>query len=422
MLTDAPHPGESASQARPVCERPTLTVCRELDALPGFKRAWTALCARAGDALQNADFEHYVAVLAASQGGLRPYAAIWEDATGPRAGFLGRRADRRQKLKVAYLNVRGLRLRALDLVQGGVLCASDADARAVCDHLRELLRTELDQLVVHHMPLDHPFYRALIADRGLSRGLGSTIRDPHWVFELEPGPFEQTLRRFSKKRRYNLAREGRLLAEQFDGDLAVRVITEASELDTLFAWSGAIIERTYHAKVGTRFMDAPLWRTLMELEARRGCLRAHFLLGKGRPIAFNLGIVRGPVLVVETMAHLPDYDRFSPGKHLLIRVFERCAQESLRLVDYCTGDAEYKRVFGTRTWDEVAVSVFGRGPRGRLAQACQWAADGLNALARKLTGSSSRARRLKRAVRRWLTPRSTGGSAGCSETESPERN
>ncbi len=343
-------------------------VARSLAELADLRPSWLEFRQRWSLTAPNADPDRFTATVASLGMGVSPYVAFFRTADGTKGGIIGRISRHAVTHRIGYLTMRGPTLRCLDVVYGGLYADDERSCRAVIGHLRALLKAGvIDQVNINHLPTETMLHAALLTE--IRRGwlLGLQTVDPHWTFCLSPGSFEATLRTFSKKRRNELDREGRRLADQLAERPRVAVLGSTDELDQIFEQAGRIIARTYHARIANVFADTPVWRAQLALEAQRGTLRAFFLLGGDSAIAFNIGSIYGSVLVLEALAHLPEYNRFSPGKYLLLRVFERCCAEGVTAVDYGFGDAEYKRAYGTNFQDEAVLRIYGRTPRARLA-------------------------------------------------------
>ena len=88
---------------------------------------------------------------------------------------------------------------------------------------------------------------------------------------------------------------------------------------------------------------------------------------------------------------------------IALQLFEQCAAESIRCVDYGFGDAEYKRVYGTRCWDESILRIYGPSWRARLDRYGSRTSRLVGDVLRKLPASKRLLKRMKRAWRDRLT-------------------
>ena len=123
------------------------------------------------------------------------------------------------------------------------------------------------------------------------------------------------------------------------------------------------------------FADTALWRAALATEARHGRLRCYWLEACGEPIAHQVGVVYGNTYFLEATSFLPEYRDLSPGQVLLTRVIEDLCHAGLHSVDYGFGDAGYKRIYGTLSWCEATIALYGARRRARVAYLLHRATD-----------------------------------------------
>jgi CelD/BcsL family acetyltransferase involved in cellulose biosynthesis len=411
---DAASPGDQA--ATPAID---LREVRTLAELPAVRGDLDELRGRARCAPPNTSPDRFAAIVAALGAGVQPYVAVFRRSGRPCGAIVGRLTRRTNTHRVGYLKLRGPRLRCLDVVYGGLLADADEAAQsAVARRLAALLLGgDVQQIWINHVASDEPLLRSLLGAAGVASRITEAGEHPHWVLDLAPDGFEETLTRFGSKTRKTLRREARRLEERFGGNVAFEVLRGPDALDEIFARASRISARTYHGGVAERFADTPLWRAILTHEASRDALRGYFLMAGGVPIAYYLGAVYSGAMVLEATGYLPEHAALSPGKALLIRLIQSCCAEGLALVDYGFGPAEYKRVYGSRHWPERVLRFRGRGAAASLDAALGSAADGLRRLAAS-TGDWLGARgRVKRAWRAWFTRRAGACPAPRSDQE-----
>jgi CelD/BcsL family acetyltransferase involved in cellulose biosynthesis len=96
----------------------------------------------------------------------------------------------------------------------------------------------------------------------------------------------------------------------------------------------------------------------------------------------------------------PLYRDQRAGTYLLVRMLEdACADPAIDLVDYGFGDAEYKRNFGDRSWQEADVLVYAATLRGLRTNLLRTSVGGAAELARRALRKASAVARVKRAWR-----------------------
>ena len=132
----------------------------------------------------------------------------------------------------------------------------------------------------------------------------------------------------------------------------------------LFRDAGAVAAKTYQHGLGVAFGDSSLDRALTRLGLERGWLRAYVLYIDDEPVAFWPGAAWNGTFYIGTPGYDPRYTEYGVGKDVLIRLIEDlCSDDSVQRVDDGSGDATYKRKFGTVSWPEADVTLFARRPR-----------------------------------------------------------
>jgi CelD/BcsL family acetyltransferase involved in cellulose biosynthesis len=92
----------------------------------------------------------------------------------------------------------------------------------------------------------------------------------------------------------------------------------------------------------------------------------------------------------------PRLSELSPGQVMLVRVMRDLHESGVRAIDYGFGDAGYKRIYGTESWDEATIFLYASTREGRSARLLHRLAGAATRLA-ALTGLGGRLKKLWRA-------------------------
>lgn len=173
-----------------------------------------------------------------------------------------------------------------------------------------------------------------------------------------PGSFSEYLAKFGAKKRYNLARQVRLLSEHAGGRLELRRVEDPADVRGFAADAATVVERSWQADLlasgVTRAASDP---ASLEDLARRGLLRSYLLAAGDVPCAFVVGYQYGDVYHYAEIGYDRSFSRFSPGAALLyMLIADLLEHRPPRRVNFGIGDAGYKREFGNR--DTTDASVF----------------------------------------------------------------
>lgn len=375
--------------------RLSVTVARDLPGVARLRDGWLSLRTRRRESALNAEPSHYASVIESLGADAAPEVAVFHDGDGrPRALVAARRSRESQRHRIGYVALRGPRLRRLCVVHGGLLTdGTPGAAAAVVEWLRGRLRDgDLDQVMINRLPLDHELAGAM-TDAALFPGALRERPERHWRFDFAEGPFEATLRRFSRKHRYNLRRAGRQLAAG-GGDGAaparLRIVTEPADLGAFAEFAASVTAAGYQGRLGAGYLDRPVQRALLLAAASAGRLRAYMLGDGDERIAFQAGIVADDVYHLLFTAYHPRFARHSPGQVLLLRAMEDMHAAGVSSIDYGFGDAPYKDTYGTGSRLEATVHLYAPTPRARAARAAhrliESADRGARAAAERLVG------------------------------------
>jgi CelD/BcsL family acetyltransferase involved in cellulose biosynthesis len=377
--------------------RPTVITSRA--DLATIREEWRRLHKSSVAPALNADADRFAATLDAMRGAADPYVVMFSDTQGPRALLVARTTRRRIARRLGYITVRGPSLACLEVVYGGTVTDGSIPARrAIVDHIAGVIRSGRAQhVMVNHVRADDPIRVDL-------EKIGATAAsaEPHWVTEVTPGSFDQTMSGHSAKHRSNLRRLDRRLADEFQGALSLDVYTQPDEIPRFLELASGVARQTYQTGLDAGLVDATLWLQLLTADARLGRTRCFILAGAGRPIAYQIATLDGDRCYLEGTGYLPEYQRFGPGTVLFMRVLRDLCEQGMRIIDFGFGEADYKRLYGTASWQEVVLHLYGEGLRPVAARAIDSAIGRLAALAGHAARGAGAAGRLKRAWRSRL--------------------
>jgi len=301
---------------------------------------------------------------------------------------------------VGYRKVYSPSLRAVAVTHGGVAGAESMEsARELVGELRGELRAgEAEVVTIPAVPLDRPLHAA-VAERvpRSQRRFGATRT--RWRLEL-PASYDDFIGSRSKSTREYARRYGKKLTKAFGDRVTIDILRTPGQLDTIFTDLVEIAAKTYQHGLGVAFADTPAQRELTQLALEHGWFRAYVLRIDGRPVAFWHGLLYNGVFYTGTPGFDPAYSEYRVGTFLLLRVIEDLIAQREAAIDYGFGEADYKRQFGSRSWEERDVYLFAptfRAVRINLTlSALQWGIATLKRVLQRL-GLLGRVRRYWRA-------------------------
>lgn len=182
---------------------------------------------------------------------------------------------------------------------------------------------------------------------------------------------------FTKKTRYNLKREVRLLEAAAPGQVVVRVYKSADQVTDFLRDAEGIARRTYQWRLGLNTMRATpsQIRTLSYL-AKGGRWRSYILFIRGVPAAYCYATIRGDQLSYDNIGYDPRFAKLNPGKVLLYKILEDLHE--CRLVnelEFGRGPSEYKLLFANSSRRALDVSLYRYQPYAQLLRLLAGSAD-----------------------------------------------
>jgi hypothetical protein len=178
-----------------------------------------------------------------------------------------------------------------------------------------------------------------------------------------PPSFEDFVSRFKPKKRYNLARQVRVLRDHVGGDLRLQRIDAVAQVPA-FAAAARSVLRIAEARLGRLpavAADASEADKLADV-ARRGLLRSYVLFAGATPCAVVLGYIWRHIFHYAEVAYHPHFSSFSPGTVLLyLMIGDLIAHQRPHLVNFGIGDAAYKRAFTDVHLEDASVLLLRKG-------------------------------------------------------------
>jgi CelD/BcsL family acetyltransferase involved in cellulose biosynthesis len=162
------------------------------------------------------------------------------------------------------------------------------------------------------------------------------------------GSFDEYLKHFSKKPRYNLQRSVRKFTELSGGKIAWAEMKSQADMETFHTLAVAISQRSYQRKLGRGFNESARFRRNLVERAREGLVRGYVLMHQERPVAFAFCRIHGEVITYARIGYDPDLKDHSPGTVLLYLILERLFEsKEFRYLDFGATNYFYKSFFAT---------------------------------------------------------------------------
>ncbi len=375
----------------------SLRVARSVEELEYLLPAWREL---QGSNLVT-DPDYYRALLSSAPDVRRPHVIVLESDGVVDGLVVGRIEERSIECRIGYKRILAPRVTSLTVSYGGLLgsATDESTAALVVAELRSALaHGEAEAVYAPHLRSDAPI-RAHVSTNGES----SPHAGVHWRLQLPP-TFDDFLASKSGRSRGRIRRAGKRLFEDHGAAAEIKLYAQPDDLETVLRDAGHVAELTYHHGLGVAFTDRPVQRDLLRVTAERGWFRAYVLYIEDTPRAFWLGTAYRDTFHTGPTGYDPAIADSNPGTALLIRMLtDLCADDAIDVVDYGLGDAEYKHTFGSDSWLESDLLMFGPSFRARSIHVAHTAIAAADRFTRTVAHSRGLGDRVKRRWRQRLS-------------------
>ena len=338
-----------------------LTVVRDVAGIAEIRDAWLALQGR--DITTDPDY--YLAGVEGDPKIVRPHLVLLEREGAPHAMLVARVERLQLPVKIGYTSLLTSSVTSVTVVAGGVLGDPDEETfRTLFGRLRRsLAEREADACIFLQLPVESSWHRIVSSEPSFLHRQHLHDTDVHWQLDL-PASVEDVSRSMSKGTRSNIKNYSNRLKRDFGETLEIRVFESLDGIDDLFRDVETVAAKTYQRGLGVAFGDTAAHRRRTEVAMERGWFRAYILYAAGKPIAFGYGDRYRGIYRAGRPGYDPEFSNYRPGTHLLMWSIDNlCRDPEVEILDLGVGDAEFKRRFCNRGWDEASVIVY--APRVR---------------------------------------------------------
>lgn len=321
----------------------------------------------------------------------------------PVALIAGRLSETDHEWRLGYLKLGSTRARIFRVVTGGFLgtIEGDEEARLLCRALVDYLREgEADAVQLVGVRVGSPLLRAAMESAGWLLRDRSVHVEPHWWLSL-PGSYEEYYRSRTRNTKHTIRQCRNRIEKKFGDRVEVRCYRKPDEVAVAMRDIERIAAHTYQRALGVGFIADEERRREWKHEAEQGWLAAFVLYLDGQPSAFWTGAIYRNIFNSYTTGFDPKLAYHHPGSFLLMEMIKIFCALGVKAIDFGSGEADYKRKFGTENLEEASPVLFAPTYRGlRLALSTNALALA-NKTSRKVLSDANRVR-LKTFWRRLL--------------------
>lgn len=333
----------------------------------------------------NVDWEHFFLYLGTQGVVARPWVMAVRRGGVVECVVVGRVESERATVDLGYWTPALGRMTSLKILTEGVLGAMSPEVAAavvgkMCESLAEGL---FDRIVICNIRMGHPLLEA--AWKAPQRFSPALVADPqlHWLAKL-PGDVEAFWAGLSRKHRYWLKRLAKKVEEDFPKALGYELHKEPGQTDAFCEIAEQVAKKTFQRGLGVGFKNDNFFRSRCGIFAKKGFFRGYVLRLAGVPKAFWMGCIYGDTFHSEYTGYDPELRHYEIGSLLLAHMMEELVREGVRFVDFGLGTAFYKQRFGTESWEECDLVLYGPTFRNRLVAASMAGAKWVRSAAMRL--------------------------------------
>lgn len=380
-----------------------VTVARSMEEVEALRGVWETI----GVADIDSDIDYFLTVARNSPNVLRPHVILVQRPGRPTLMAIARLERLGIPLSVGYRTVMRPQLHAIVVTFGGLVgVAEPDDERVLAEELRRPLRTgEADMLLVRQVDNAGKLRDVFVNGVSWLRRSHAQTVTPRWVAPV-PESLDAFLRSRSTKTRQTMRRQSRRLEDIYGDSLRLRRFESPDEMADLCRDMEFVASKTYQRGLGVGYSGNPLDLALIALGLRRHWYRAWILYINDHPVAFWSGNAYGKTFNIVATGFDPAYEKHAVGRYTMFRMVEDlCATDSITLLDFGHGDAEYKAAFGTAERIESDVFLVRRGLRPVTVNLAATVLFIVNGWGRRIVQKTDWGRRFKRAWQRRLAGR-----------------
>ncbi len=337
-----------------------VTTARSAEEIGSFRAAWKTLLEQQESPVFNAEPDQFLSLVGTQQGA-RPHIILLTRGGEPVALVAGSIARTRIRCRIGYQHIWLPRLRCLTILYGGLLGQMDEETSGLLlDEIgRSLAASEADVVFLNHLSTESAMYNAVMSRiPGMCRSRFPRV-EPHWVLTV-PDSLDAFYKTLSRGHKANLRNYMRKMDNQYAERAVFKTYTQQEDVGSFLTAASQVSVKTYQHALGTGLEDNESTRDLLRAPAGEGRFRGDILFVDGEPTAYQYGLIYRSQYLFEKRGFDPKWKALNVGTVLFLRVLRDLCDNKAgpRVIDFGFGDADYKRSYCDKCWDEASFYVF----------------------------------------------------------------
>ena len=256
-------------------------------------------------------------------------------------------------IKFSVYNLYKNKLKALKFVGGKISFREDLDDESRCHIINQHISTinnsfDLAYLeAIHHDDFLFEYFKE--KDKFIPK---PTALDPGIVHLIDfPNSWDIYLTSMTKKRRYNLKRNIRILRDEFNDRVSFKTYQSSDDVAVFYEYLDQIYNKTWQSKtMGNRKRSGTPDQVFDQEISRCGSFLSYILFVENSAVAFVRGYLHKGEYNFEEIGFDQDWSKYNVGNVLNMMMLEDLMRLPLavNLLNFGYGDNVYKQVFGNR--------------------------------------------------------------------------
>ena len=337
-----------------------VVVARSAEEIGSLRAAWKTLLEQQESPVFNAEPDRFLTLVGAQQDA-RPHVILLTRDGQPVALVAGSIARTQIRCRLGYWRIWLPHLRCLSILYGGLLGQMTEEVSRVLlgEIRRALAASEADVVFLNHLNTESALYGAVMSGiAGLCRSRFPRV-EPHWVLTV-PESLDAFYKTLSRGHKANLRNYMRKMDNQYAERAVFTTYVQEDSVGSFLSAAAQVSVKTYQHALGTGLEDSEYMRDSLKAAAREGCFRGDILFVDGEPCAFQYGLIYKSQYLFEKRGFDPKWKTLNVGTVLFLRVLRDLCESRPRprVIDFGFGDADYKRSYCDRSWNEASFHVF----------------------------------------------------------------
>ena len=221
-----------------------------------------------------------------------------------------------------------------------------------------VMQSHFDLAFIESLEIDGYLFRSL--NKIDKYTLNSASINPNIIHSIEfPDSWEQYLGAMTKKRRYNLKRNLKVLEKSFSDNIFLKKYEDVDDVRVFINLIDAIYSKTWQSKtLGIKIRSGSVHQLLDEVLASSGCFLSYILYVDNKAVAFIRGYLHKGLYYFEEIGFDMGWSKYSVGNILNMLMLEDLMSRENKVsnLDFGFGDNIYKQVLGNKK--TLAVNAF----------------------------------------------------------------